>query len=136
MKFEIIIHLLANNNLDEEIMETSTINQLIESLGILISVFIALIFYLKAIRMRKSNRKEIDLLKDFTFYKALIEKYKDLASELDGKNYYITFRREVREETGFDTSRYSELSNIQKRLKELKAIDKKLEEFLSKLKTR
>jgi len=115
-------------------METSTINQLIETSGILMSVIIAILFYLKVTNWRSAVNKEILLLRDCFFYRQIIEKYKDKIKETQDSSQINTLRKEVKEETGIVPSRYSEPGEILSRLSILKVKDHKLELLLSKIK--
>jgi hypothetical protein len=115
-------------------METSTINQIIETSGLLVTAGVVLIFYLKAIKFRSTVHREIALLKDCYFYRAVIERYKNLVLEDKGSSHINILSEEVENEYGFKHSRFSQPKMITNRLKELQNKDETITEFLEKIK--
>lgn len=115
-------------------METSTINQIIETAGLLLTAVVVLYFYFKAIKFRNIVHREIALLKDCFFYRKVIEKYKEHVAEDKGSSYSNTFRQEVNNEYGIKPSRFSEPNMILSRLEELQDKDETISEFLEKIK--
>ncbi|MBT6471499.1 MAG: hypothetical protein HOK52_09605 [Candidatus Marinimicrobia bacterium] len=49
-------------------METTTLNQIIESAGIAFIAYFSIKTYSKAIKRKKDVKREIDLLKDIIFF--------------------------------------------------------------------
>lgn len=115
-------------------METSTINQIIETAGLLLIAGAVLFFYLKAIKFRNKVHTEIALLKDCYFYRGVIERYKNLVLEDKGSSHINILSEEVENEYGFKHSRFSQPKMITNRLKELQTEDETLTEFLQKIK--
>ncbi len=76
-------------------MDTTTINQLIESVGIVIVALISVYAYLTVLKWRKTINREGDLLKDIIFLRTIEQKYLALKNDNDGKNGFIKMRLSV-----------------------------------------
>jgi hypothetical protein len=115
----------------ESEMDITTINQIIETGGLLILGFGAMVFYWKGIKKKDNIQREISLLKDCVFYREIIEKYRNVKGK---NNFYNKYREEVRQSIDYSPSRYSEIAEIRLRLESLKKQDSAIESFLQKLK--
>ena len=104
-------------------METSTINQLIESLGFVATSFIIYVVLNQLYTLRHSIKFETLLLKDIIFLRLLIQKYRDKTKENLGQSCYNSFRKDVIAELGYNTSPVTKLSAITKRLEDLDELD-------------
>lgn len=115
-------------------METSTINQIIETGGYIAIAAISIWCYMRVIRFRSTIEKETVLLKDCIFYREVIVRYKRRLSDHEDTNLYNTIRSEVESDIGFASSRYSQPKALVSRLSELNALDEKAVDLLKKLK--
>ncbi|MBT5267951.1 MAG: hypothetical protein HOL70_00720 [Candidatus Marinimicrobia bacterium] len=115
-------------------METTTLNQLIETSGFLLVAAGGYLLFYKMSGYRKSISREVKLLMDCLFYRLVIEKYKDLAISIDEKSYINSYRKEVQLQMNHSPSRYSQPSEIEKRLESLGKLEKQIEDILSKVK--
>ncbi len=119
-----------------ELMHYTTVNQIIQTSGLILVALIGLSVYWTISKTRGAIQKETVLLKDCYFYRQVIEKYKVLLKEHGESSMINTLRREVEEEVGYSSSRLSQPSAISKRSLELCGADKELEQFISKIKIR
>lgn len=121
-------------------METSTLNQIIDSIGVVIApiatVICVSLVYQKLLSIKKINGDKEEALKDILFYRAVIQKYRDKHIEESDLNHsnYKTFRAEVSSELDYKPSRRSDPSSIERELIRLGKLDEKLKAALSKVK--
>lgn len=116
-------------------METSTLNQLIESVGIALIALIMRSAYLEdleTLKWKKNIKRESDLLKDIIFFRTLEKKYLD-TKEDTGKTGFIKMRQSVQDDLSYNISIHSEPARIKKRLKELAQQKEELNNFISKI---
>ena len=114
-------------------METSTINQLIESIAFLITAMIVIIFWSRAMAIKKQNSREIDLLMDCYFYRQIIEKYQFEMMGHEDNSMIGNLRREVQSELNYRSSKLSEPGRIKARLEELKSTNEQISQFVDKI---
>ncbi len=114
-------------------METSTINQIIESGTFLIISLAALGYYSMGIRFRKRISTEIKLLQDCYYYRSVIEKYKVDRKNGGESSGYIKVRKQVESDLGYSASTHSEPRNIKTRLEVLAKHDSDIKEFVDKI---
>ncbi len=119
-------------------MDTSTLNQLIQTGGLIFTPVIALsLAYLYANRFIKHKSdldREIKLSEDLLFYHAVIQKYEELAKLHENATLKRTYREEVFHEVGYKPSPFSQPSKLKKRLEEMGKTDKKLSQAIEKIK--
>lgn len=111
-------------------MDTSTINQIISTAGVMVVGFAALLFYWKGLKAKQNIQREISLLKDCYFYRELINKYK---SEKGIRNNYNKYRKDVQKKIDYTPSQFSEPAEIRKRLEVLNTKDTEIQAFLNKI---
>jgi len=120
-----------------EQMDTSTLNQLIQTSGLIfipiISLSLAYIYANKLIKHKSDLDREIKLSEDLLFYHAVIEKYETLAKHHEDATLRRTYREEVFNEIGYTPSHYSQPSKLKKRLSEMGKTDKKFERAINKV---
>ncbi len=114
-------------------METSTINQLIESGGILLITYYGLKKYSKFYKMKENFIRESNLLMDILFFRKVEKNYQELNSEDEDAIGYNKMRGLVRSELNYNLSHYSEPARIANRLKDLENKNEKIKEILSKI---
>ncbi len=114
-------------------METSTLNQLIETVGIVIIVLMTIYAYSKAVKWKYSVKGEIALLKDIIFFRGVIEKYKTYMTENELDMNYKKFRKEVSHQIDWQPSQKSEPAIIKRRLDQLAHHDDTIDTFTSKI---
>ena len=118
-------------------METTTINQIIESATILITpiitLFLAYALSKKLLGFKKELKRESSLLKDLIFYKTVIELYKERILEYEDSTQYNTFRAQAMKMTEIEPSKYSKPSRIKKRLNYLHDMNEKVKQSLQKI---
>ena len=115
-------------------MDTSTVNQLIQTGGFMLMTIAGMVFYWWLNHFRRVMSRETDLLLDCYFYRQVIEKYKTRVAEQGEGNLYNSFRKVVIEELRYPSSRYSEPAEIEKRLNYLAQSDEELSKLISQIK--
>ncbi len=114
-------------------MDTTTVNQLIDTGGIVLIGLAAICTYWWVSNVRKVIRKEKELLLDCLFYRRVVGKYMERVKELGDGNLYRTFRSEAQKELGYKNSSNSEIAKIMDRLKYLARSDAQLAELMNKI---
>ncbi|MBT3747512.1 MAG: hypothetical protein HOG34_00910 [Bacteroidetes bacterium] len=118
-------------------METTTLNQIIESGGLILApaltALIGFYFYTKHIKTRNSIVNEEEMLLDIYFLRELIEKYKSHCMAKETRNHYITFRDEVKGKLSFDVPDKSTKSYVRGRLKHLSKEKEEIAKVLDKI---
>lgn len=114
-------------------METSTINQLIESAGIIFIARITLKTYSKAVKWKRNVNREIELLKDLIFFRTVEQKYLEVTSDKNGGSGFLKIRKTVQKELDYNTSTNNEPARIKRNLEKLKQYDDSIDEFISKI---
>lgn len=115
-------------------MDTTTINQLIETGGFIVISLIGSILFLILTNRKNNTQKEVMLLKDCLYFQLLVGRYKEHVKEEDGKSYLQTFHKEIQDEFNYKPSANSWPSNIKERLIDLKEYSNEVEQFISKTK--
>ena len=115
-------------------MDTTTINQLIETGGFIIISLIGSFLFLTLTKRKDNNHSEAMLLKDCLYFQLLVGRYKEHVKEEDGKSYLNTFHKELQEEFNYKPSFKSQPNNIKERLIYLKEYSSEVEQFISKTK--
>jgi len=114
-------------------MDTTTLNQLIETAGIIFIAVFAFVVYSKAVKWKYGVGREITLLKDIIFFRTIIEKYIVYLKENNLESKRNKFRQAVEDEIGFSSSVNSEPKRIQNRLEQLQQYDESIDKFISKI---
>lgn len=114
-------------------MDTTTINQLIETIGIVIVVLITICVYSKAVKWKRNVNREIELLKDLIFFRTVEQKYLELTSDQNGGNGFLKIRKTVQKELNYNTSTNNEPARIKRSLEKLKQHDDSIDSFISKI---
>ena len=107
-------------------LDVSTINQLINTGGLIFIAILVTFFYSRIYKKRVRMRKEIIYLKDIIYLKKVIDKYKAENLSNNVNQNYITYRSEVAEELGYKASKQSDYSKIRERLEVLQKHDRNL----------
>ena len=114
-------------------MELETINQLIDTGGIIaVAIFFA-VFYSFVYKKKVRIEKEEEYLKDMLFLRTLLEKYKIENKEAGERENYRNFREDVSDELGYEISRNSEPYRIKKRLGSLRKKSESTERLLDNI---
>jgi len=118
-------------------METSTLNQIIQTSGLIIipiiTITLAYLYASKFIKHKSDLEREIKLSQDLLFYHAVIEKYEGLAKHHEDATLRRTYREEVFNEIGYKPSTFSQPSKLKKRLADMGKTDQKLDKAISKI---
>ncbi len=114
-------------------METSTLNQLIESSTLIIIATLGVIFYWKANRIRTSLAREAKLLKDCVFYRQVIDIYAHSAKEEVDFPSHSDIRATAEHALGYKPSTFSQPTQIKSRLESLAEKDKRIQDFIEKI---
>jgi len=114
-------------------MDTSTVNQLIESFSFIAIAGLSGVFYWKATRIRRDLNREARLLRDCLYFRKIIDIYVNVVKEEEDAPGYLDVRAQAQEALGYAPSTYSQPFHIRKRLEALVEIDHSIEEFLSKI---
>tara|TARA_B100000401_G_C52318424_1_gene490741 strand:- start:148 stop:501 length:354 start_codon:yes stop_codon:yes gene_type:complete len=101
-------------------MELDTINQLIDTGGIIFVALFFAIFYSFVYKKKVKIEKEEEYLKDMLFLRKLVEKYRKENIDAGERENYRHFREDVTNELGYEISRNSELYRIKERLGSLR----------------
>ncbi len=119
-------------------MDTTTLNQLIQTAGLLLAPIITLslayIYANRFIRHKNDLNREIRLSQDLLFYHAVIQKYEELAKHHENATLKHTYREEVFHEIGYKPSEYSQPSRLKNRLEKMGQTDEKLNKAIEKIK--
>ena len=118
-------------------METTTLNQLIQSGTVLMVSVIGIIcwtIYSSKLRhYKKLIVKESNLLKDILFLRAMIEKYKEICrDEMDGPGHRRIMEK-VKTEFGISLSEAAQPARVADRLRELDEMNQVLEVLVEHL---
>ena len=114
-------------------MDTSTVNQIIESLSFITIAGLSGLFYWKATRIRRDLKREARLLRDCMYFRKIIDIYVNVAKDDEDAPSYLDARAQAQEALSYTPSTNSQPSQIGKRLEALLEIDQSIEEFLSKI---
>ena len=101
-------------------MELETINQLIDTGGIIFVALFFAVFYSFVYKKKVKIEKEEQYLKDMLFLRKLLEKYRMENKKAGEKENYRNFREDVTDELGYEISRNSELYRIKEKLGSLR----------------
>jgi len=119
-------------------MDVSTVNQIIETSGIIIASIVtaSVVYYFlnKLLTKKYKNDREIELLKTILFLRQVIEKYKEKTKEDDDSSQYNNIRKMVKNELSFEPTSISEPAGIKKRLAELDELSEKLDNVIDGIK--
>ncbi|MDA3850373.1 MAG: hypothetical protein PF447_03795 [Spirochaetaceae bacterium] len=116
-------------------MDTTTINQIIETGGLLLLGLFGFLAYRITIKRKNLVDREIKLLRDCLFYRAVISEYKEeLSSHTGENNRYNTFRKSVEADLGYSNSGLSEPAAVCTRLDELKELSQDMSRVADSLK--
>lgn len=101
-------------------MEVTTLNQVIQTGGLIIipiiTLSLAYIYANKFIKHKSDLDREMKLSQDLLFYHAVIEKYENLAKLHEDATLRKTYRNEVFNEIGYKPSAHSQPVKLKKRL--------------------
>ena len=118
-------------------METTTINQIIETMGIIVSpiltIWIAYFFSKKLLKFKDNITREISLSKDIIYFQTIIQLYKEKTLETEKTNQYNTFRKKAKEILEYEQSYFSKPSVIKKRLEYLDELNEKVKKNIDKI---
>jgi len=119
-------------------MDISTLNQIIETSGLILSPLIAIvlayIFSKKLIRTKSNVQREINYLKGALFLYEVILSYKKEVQINNKSSLYNTFRNEAESALGYKPDEIFSPSSIRKRLSELGELSTDIDNAIEKVK--
>jgi len=114
-------------------MDTTTLNQLIESGSLVLIIIIILKFYSMAVAWKFDVKKEIKLLKDIIFFRSVIDIYSKYTDDNELGNNINKFRKTAANKLDYNPSTFSEPAEIKRRLEMLINKGDDIEKFIEKL---
>ncbi len=114
-------------------MEASTLNQIIETAGLLLVVLITGGFYLWVHRIKKTLRSEENYLKDILILRGIIWMYQERLRDEDKATEYGKFKGAIEKELEFDLTQNSEPARVRRRLKLLKDYNGRVDALANKI---